>query len=240
MPSAVHALENIACWQYRQEDWHSIQDTIAPEQEVSLYWHDQLAASLLAFPSGLSSLCLGHAWLELCRPGETPGLDAQQGESFYLSVRNARKDLDLHAPEPQLTPEATLALRNDFMRRPGKWDHTGCFHRAGVYDPQEHRFLTTTEDIGRHNCLDRLAGWSLTENVNLRTTVLMVTARATASLVEKAVRAGFPILVSQSAVTTLAVDKAQQAGLTLVGFVREHRLTVFTDPHHRILRDAGS
>ncbi|MFO7718354.1 MAG: formate dehydrogenase accessory sulfurtransferase FdhD [Thermodesulfobacteriota bacterium] len=231
-------LKRIDCWQYRQGAWRSFQDTIAPETALTLHWPEHDPVSLLAFPQELPRLCLGHAWLEFCKNGEIPGIVAHEAEEYRLAVTQLR-DAPCPAPlAPQLDPEHILAIREQFMCQPGKWEHTGCFHRAAVYDPRERRFLQTTEDIGRHNCLDRLAGWALEMDCDLRATVLVVTARATTSLVNKAIRAGFPLLISQSAVTTRAVATARQCDLTLVGFVREQRLTVFTDSAQRIRTSA--
>jgi len=64
--------------------------------------------------------------------------------------------------------------------------------------------------------------------------VLYVTARATASLVGKAVRSGYAVMVSRSAVTTAGVETARKAGMTLLGFSRENRFSIFTDTHARI------
>lgn len=238
MDKPAPTLEHIACWQYRRGAWRYFQDTIAPETTLTLHWPKHDPVSLLAFPQELSQLCLGHAWLEFCNPGEIPGIVTHEAQNYRLAVTQVYESPSPAPPAPQLDPEHILALRERFMQTPGNWELTGCFHRAAVYDSHEQRFLQTTEDIGRHNCLDRLAGWALQEGVDLRAMILVVTARATASLVNKAVRAGFRILISQSAVTTQAVATARQCDLTLVGFVREQRLTVFTDRAERIRSSA--
>jgi FdhD protein len=124
----------------------------------------------------------------------------------------------------------------EFINARGMWDETGCFHRAGIFDPQKNTVLAKAEDIGRHNCLDRLAGYSVLHNVRLEDKVLLTTARITASMADKALRAGFRVLVSRSAVTTAAVAAAEAAGATLAGFARtnEDRFTVFSDSPGRM------
>ena len=123
-----------------------------------------------------------------------------------------------------------LQAMGDFMGLPGRWEETGCFHRAAFSLPDGDGFLHCVEDIGRHNCIDRLAGWALCQERSLAEGLLFISARATASLVLKAFKAGFTVVVSRSAVTTAGVELARKAGLTLLGFARNERFTVFTDP----------
>jgi FdhD protein len=125
-----------------------------------------------------------------------------------------------------------IAAMTELIEAGGRWDATGCFHRAGAYDPATGEFARIVEDIGRHNCIDRLAGWAVKNSRDLGSLVLVITARATASLASKAAAAGFPALVSRSAVTTAAVAAAEEAGMTLFGFTRdrENRTSVFIDP----------
>jgi FdhD protein len=144
-------------------------------------------------------------------------------------------------PEPpaRLDPAVLFEGMRDFIASVGNWDGTGCFHRAGVFDPVAGRLLVRAEDVGRHNCLDRLAGWSALNAVSLTDKVLLTSARVTASLCAKALRAGFRLLVSRSAVTTAAVRMAEDHGATLLGFARtdEARFTVFSDTQGRVRAD---
>ena len=116
------------------------------------------------------------------------------------------------------------------------WDGTGCFHRAALYDTSAGEFVARAEDIGRHNCLDRLAGAGIRQSLCLPELVLFLSCRVTASMMHKALRAGIRLVVSRSAVTGAALAAAQEAGAALVGFARdaEERFTVFTDPSGRV------
>ena len=140
---------------------------------------------------------------------------------------------------PALNPETLLGLMDRFIARPGPWDETGCFHRLGLWrlDAPRPELVHVAEDIGRHNCLDRLAGWLLRQRPRLPAEAfgLLLSARVTASLYAKARRAGFTVLVSRSAVSSAAVDAALTEGVTLVGFCRprEGRFTVFADSRSR-------
>jgi FdhD protein len=94
------------------------------------------------------------------------------------------------------------------------------------------------EDVGRHNAVDKVVGWAIREGrLPLSDTILSVSGRASFELTQKAVLAGIPILVAVSAPSSLAVELAEEAGLTLVGFVRGDTMNVYTHPE-RVLASA--
>jgi FdhD protein len=110
---------------------------------------------------------------------------------------------------------------------------TGAVHAATLFDSSG-ALIAAREDIGRHNALDKLIGHCLRTGVERTQGFALLTSRCSYELIEKATIAGIPLLVTLSAPTSLAVDRAEEAGLTLVALARPDEMLVVCDPHRRL------
>lgn len=135
------------------------------------------------------------------------------------------------AADPVTVTPATLSALPDSLRAAQKlFDSTGGLHAAGLFTA-DGELLVAREDVGRHNAVDKVLGWSLLQRrIPAAGTVLMVSGRASFELVQKAVMAGVPVLSAVSAPSSLAVELATDAGVTLVGFLRGETMNVYSGP----------
>ncbi len=131
----------------------------------------------------------------------------------------------------RLSPAVVVTMPAALRGRQKVFDRTGGLHAAGLFTP-EGEVLAVREDVGRHNAVDKVIGWAGREGLlPLSGHVLVVSGRASFELVQKAVMAGLPAMVAVSAPSSLAVGLAKESGLTLVGFARDPRLTVYSGSH---------
>jgi len=170
----------------------------------------------------------------------TPSLDVTR--NFYTtsscgvcgkSSIDAVRTISQHSPgdDPTVVAAETLSAMPDQLRGAQKvFASTGGLHGAALFDA-DGTMLVVREDIGRHNAVDKTIGWALEHHrIPLTGTVLLVSGRASFELTQKAVMAGIPVLAAVSAPSSLAVDLASQAGLTLVAFLRGESMNVYTRP----------
>ena len=146
-----------------------------------------------------------------------------KGALEEVAVRAARV-------ESRLTVERELLARlPDLLRQPA-FNRTGGLHATGLFTATG-ELLLVREDVGRHNAMDKVVGQALLDGMlPLSEHLLCVSGRLAFELVQKAARAGAPFLVGVGAPTSLAVELAEDRGITLAGFARRTSVNVYAHP----------
>lgn len=148
------------------------------------------------------------------------------GKESLADVRT-RSPFDVGAAELTIDASTLTGMTDTLRRNQRAFETTGGLHAAGLFSP-DGALVVLREDVGRHNAVDKVLGWAASENrIPASDLVLIVSGRASFELVQKAVMAGIPLLGAVSAPSSLAVDLANEAGLTLVGFLRGETMNVY-------------
>ena len=136
------------------------------------------------------------------------------------------------APVPDGPVIAASAVQHALTRlntQQPLFNQTGSVHAAAWCDT-EGNLITVREDVGRHNALDKLIGNCLNLGLNLHAGILIMTSRASYEIIQKAAACGISLIVAMSGPTGLAVRLAEDLGVTLIGFARNQRLSVYSHP----------
>ncbi|HJP66248.1 MAG TPA: formate dehydrogenase accessory sulfurtransferase FdhD [Actinomycetota bacterium] len=143
-----------------------------------------------------------------------------------------------HVPLGFTVPAAVVVTLPERLREAQRiFEQTGGLHASGLFDAGG-ALRSLREDVGRHNALDKLIGEAfLAGSLPLSDQVVLVSGRASFELVQKAAVGGVPVLCAVSAPSSLAVDTAEQLGVTLVGFLRDGSFNLYTHPE-RVILDA--
>jgi FdhD protein len=148
-----------------------------------------------------------------------------KGAIEAVQVDAPRVDSELAVP-----PDVVTALSERLRAAQRVFAATGGLHATGLFDAAG-ELLCVREDVGRHNAMDKVVGWAFGEGLlPLSALVMCVSGRLSFELVQKASVAGCPILVGVGAPSSLAVELAVDRGLTLCGWAREGRVTVYSEP----------
>ena len=172
---------------------------------------------------------------------EAPGFDPERLQrSFYTTSscgvcgKGALEAVAVDAPrvdaELRVPAELVASLPERLRSAQAAFAATGGLHATGLFDVAGDA-LCVREDVGRHNAMDKVVGWAFGAGVlPLADKLLCVSGRLSFELVQKASVAGCPIVVAVGAPSSLAVDLAADRGVTLCGFVRDGRVSVYSEP----------
>ena len=231
-------------------------DVVATEEPLEIRIGGAPVAVTMRTPGNDEELALGFCVSEGLQPTgaslptdlaanvvevDAPAFDAERlRRSFYTSSscgvcgKGALEAVAVEAPRvesPLTMPAPLVAELPERLRaaQPG-FAATGGLHATGLFDTTG-KLLCLREDVGRHNAFDKVVGWAFTQGrLPLANNVICVSGRLSFELVQKAAVAGCPALVAVGAPSSLAVELATDRGITLCGFVRDGRLTVYTEP----------
>ncbi|MDX6517674.1 MAG: FdhD protein [Gaiellaceae bacterium] len=231
-------------------------DVVAAEEPLEIRIGGEPVAVTMRTPGHDEELALGFCLSEGLRPiaarlpddlaanaveVDAPGFDRERvRRSFYTSsscgvcgkgaleavaVEAARVASRLH-----VVADVVAALPDRLRDEQRTFAATGGLHATGLFDAAG-SLLCLREDVGRHNAMDKVLGWSFLQGrLPLGESILCVSGRLSFELVQKAAVAGCPLLVAVGAPSSLAVELAEDRGLTLCGFVRDGRVNVYTHP----------
>ena len=234
-------------WRFGPDGTEEIGRAVPEELPLTIQINGEEAGTVLCTPEKLNYLAVGFLYLEgvieslhdvLMVHMEDGAADVRLTKHFSLPERKVRTSgcgggvtfqLDADIPplesERQLRPEQVSDLMKLLYTYCDAYRDTGGIHTSALSNGE--RLLVVSEDLGRHNTLDKIAGECLFREIDATDGILLTTGRISSEMMFKAARMRTPILISRTAPTSLAVDLARQLNITLIGYARGRRFNVY-------------
>jgi len=150
------------------------------------------------------------------------------GTTAFYNLMDLKQCRPLSLRENMITPHEARGLMQLMQKKAQLYKKTHGVHSAALFTTQE--MVVFREDVGRHNAIDKIAGYCFLNGIAPDEKILASSGRISSEMLLKAVRLQVPIILSRSAPTSLAVDLAQELRLTLIGFIRGNLLKIYTFP----------
>jgi len=220
------------------------------ESPYALWVNGRQILNVMTSPSRLEDFVVGYLYTEgMIR--QVDDIESLQIEKQAIRVLTAGKVMiqggketilsgcggDSSSPDISKLPKVTsdLVLDPDWLHKALKQVldsdihiRTGGIHVMGLVSSDT--MITKTEDIGRHNALDRVIGYALRTGWDLTRTCVLISDRISSEMSRKCILAGIPVITSHGATTSLAIEMAEATGLTIIGFIRGGKMNIYGSP----------
>ncbi len=239
-----------------EESRSSIEDVVAREFPLTIILNNQEVVTLLCSPVNLKYLAVGFLFSEgllqskdeikktivddqrgvvRVETEESGEIDRDvlfkriitsgcgRGASFYSATDATGQKVE---SQVEISTHDVFALVRDFQHRSQVYRMTGGVHSAALCDTEN--ILVFSEDIGRHNAIDKIFGECLLKDLPTDGRIVVTSGRISSEILLKVAKRNIPIIISKSAPTDLGMKLAKDLGITLLGFVRGKRMNVYT------------
>lgn len=212
-------------------------DEVIVEYTYKLCINGSEQITLLCSPEHLDYLAIGHlaseGWISSIEDIKSIHIDEKCGVAS-ISLDTGSECVKTLGIESDLRVEAAAILEsmrclNDLSIA---FKKTGGAHGCALFD--SNGIAAFYADVGRHNAVDKIIGYALSNSIPLEDKVILTTCRISSEILSKAASRRIPVIVSCSAATDLAVKAARKIGMTLIGFAREDRMNIYSMPERVI------
>lgn len=250
-------MESFPVVRFHEGDSNMVEQAVAREFIFTIFLNDRELATLLCSPGNLQYLAAGYLasegllkdkseikrmavddWLGTAHI-EIEGVNTADDEFFSKRLLTSGcgggaiffNVADAATPEVesqmQISPEDVSTLVDEFQHRSQLYLATHGVHSAALADRKE--ILIFSEDIGRHNAIDKIFGKCLLEDISTKDRFIISSGRIPSEILQKVAKRGIPIIVTISVPTSLGLKTADKLGITLIGAVRGRKMNVYTN-----------
>lgn len=204
-----------------------VDDQLIDDKLINLYVNNELVEQIHCYPENLEELAIG----KLVSQGRKPinwSFHSNTNEVRIEILESERLNTARLSEKTYVSAPVLIDSMCDLLNNP-LHQHTGAVHLAGIYTVGG-ECVAKFEDIGRHNAIDKVIGWLVKNKVDPLNKVLLCSGRLPMDMALKCVLSGIEILASKAPVLGSAIEFSERFDLTIIGFVRENRMNIYTHP----------
>ncbi len=246
-------------FQVENSEWYAKDSAIISETPVSLTVNGEVWLTFMCTPVDIEAMAIGFlfneglvqtaeeiAHVRLCPTQDNVDVwttiplskPAQWRRTSGCTggVTSIDNKIETTAPAPSpnlngvlLSTAQVYQLVGELFNMQDLYRQSGGVHTSLLTDGEGNSIVT--EDIGRHNTLDKIAGRCLMENLQFQRRILLTTGRISSEMLQKASRLGASVVISRTSPSSLSIQLAEQYGITLIGYARRSKFNIYTHPH---------
>jgi FdhD protein len=246
------ALKNVILQLFKPGIWEPVESGVIVEQPVSLTVNGEVWLVFMCTPVHLEALAVGFlfnegivhtmqdiATVRVCQNGENIDVwlnHTVENPTSWRKTSGCTGGLTTQDPAngSQAAVEGTYSLQAKDINRlvtelfdsQDLYRQVGGVHTSALSNGKE--VVVSAEDIGRHNTIDKLAGRCILEGILMEQPVLLSTGRISSEMLQKAARMNIPVVISRTSPSSLSIELAERWGITLIGYARRDRFSVYT------------
>ena len=224
------AIKKVITFNWNENTSKIAEDFVCIEENYELYINNKFISNLTASPNNLKELGVGYVISEgYLKPDDIGNVHITDTKITVIAEKSNKMNLKEKNNDINNInlPLKTIFKIMEYMSNiTGIWKITGGTHWACLFDLDGNEIITI-EDIGRHNAVDKVIGYGILNNINLKDKILVSSGRLPYMMVKKVVNAKIPIIISKSPSTDKGVELAKNNNITLIGFARKNRFTVY-------------
>ena len=242
---------DIPCDRFSDAGWETTSAHVPEEAQITIFVNQQEMVNIQCTPNKLNYLVLGFLYTEgiisgtsdvtsmrVCDEESEVDVRLSNTEFKLPTVRTLTSgcsggvafETEAQVVESNLvvTPAEVLLLMKQFLKQMELYKHCGGVHASALCDTKS--VLVVSEDIGRHNTLDKIQGECLMMGISTKDAILISTGRVSSEMLLKAAMMQVPVVVSRTAPTGRAVELANELGIAVAGYAHGSRLSVYSHP----------
>lgn len=214
---------------------HRVDDEVIIENYFNIIVDDKKVATLMCTPSDLENLVIGHLYsLDLINTIKDIEEIRIEGNDAFVTLKDEKSERKaVRNNKFTIDRQKLFALSKQFQNQSEVFKRTGGAHSCGLID--DCKIVKFEEDVARNNACDKLIGYIIKNQIDISDKFIFTSCRISDQIIDKILKIGFTLIVSQSSPTSVSVEMAKKAKVSLIGFARNERFNIYNKTENLVI-----